>query len=368
MNSEKLEALRTRAQRDIDHGILPSCQIALARGGEVVHFETFGDVTDETRYVIFSATKAMTAGAVWQLIGEGELDVSSRVAEIFPEFAANGKDAVTVEHVLTHTGGFPAAPLGPPAWADRDARVQRMAEWRLTFEPGSTYVYHPTAAHWVLAEIVERLRGDDFRQVIRKRVLDPLGLDRLQVGVPAEEQDDIATLEVRGEPMSPDDLEAAIGIRELPVTEVTDDALLQFNDPVNRTVGVPGGGGVSDASSLALYYQALLHNPGGLWDAAVLRDVTSNVRNAMPDPFMGIPGNYTLGIRVAGSDQFVGARGFGKTVSPRAFGHNGAAGQIAWADPDTGLSFAYLTNGIDANKLRQWRRDTAIASLAGACA
>jgi CubicO group peptidase (beta-lactamase class C family) len=368
VNTEKLEALRARAQRDIDQGIVPSCQIALARDNEVVHFETFGDATDDSRYVIFSATKAVTAGAIWQLIGEGELDVRTRVAEIVPEFGSNGKDAVTVEHVLTHTGGFPTAPLGPPDWGDREARLRRFADWRVTFEPGSTYVYHPTSGHWVLGEIIHRLRGDDYREVIRKRVLDPLGLDRLQVGVPVEDQGDIATLEVRGEPASPDDLEAAIGLRELPATEVTDDALLQFNDPENRTVGVPGGGGVSDAASLALYYQALLHDRQGIWDPEVRRDVTTNVRNRMPDPFMGIPGNYTLGIRVAGDDQYVGARGFGKTVSPRAFGHNGAAGQIAWADPDTGLSFAYLTNGIDANKLRQWRRDTAIASIAGDCA
>jgi CubicO group peptidase (beta-lactamase class C family) len=209
VNTEKLEALRARAQRDIDQGIVPSCQIALARENEIVHFETFGDATDDSRYVIFSATKAVTAGAIWQLIGEGELDVRTRVAEIVPEFGSNGKDAVTVEHVLTHTGGFPTAPLGPPDWGDREARLRRFADWRVTFEPGSTYVYHPTSGHWVLGEIIHRLRGDDYREVIRKRVLDPLGLVRLQVGVPVEDQGDIATLEVRGEPASPDELEAA---------------------------------------------------------------------------------------------------------------------------------------------------------------
>jgi CubicO group peptidase (beta-lactamase class C family) len=57
----------------------------------------------------------------------------------------------------------------------------------------------------------------------------------------------------------------------------------------------------------------------------------------------------------------------GKTVSPRAFGHNGAGGQIAWADPETGLSFCYLTNGLDQHELRQWRRTTGIASRAANC-
>ena len=83
---------------------------------------------------------------------------------------------------------------------------------------------------------------------------------------------EIAPLEVRGEPASPDELEAAIGVRALPVTEVTDAALLAFNQIPVREVGVPGGGAVMRASDLAMYYQALLHNPGDLWDRGVLAD------------------------------------------------------------------------------------------------
>ncbi len=71
--------------------------------------------TLETRYVIFSATKAFVASAAWLLIGEGSLDIDRRVAEYIPEFATNGKDVVTVEQVMLHTSGFPRAPLGPPA-------------------------------------------------------------------------------------------------------------------------------------------------------------------------------------------------------------------------------------------------------------
>jgi len=90
------------------------------------------------------------------------------------------------------------------------------------------------------------------------------------------------------------------------------------------------------------------------------------VRNRFPDPLLGVPANRTLGLVQAGDDGKAVMRGFGRTVSPRAFGHDGAAGQIAWADPGTGLSFAYVTNGIDANVLRQARRGVALSSLAGA--
>jgi CubicO group peptidase (beta-lactamase class C family) len=122
---------------------------------------------------------------------------------------------------------------------------------------------------------------------------------------------------------------------------------------------------VSNAADLALLYQALLHNPGRLWDPAVLEDGRGTVRCRLPDPVTGIPANRTLGLVAAGDDGRAALRGMGHTVSPRAFGHNGAAGQIAWADPDSGLSFVYLTNGIDRHFLREARRTVSIASRAG---
>ena len=105
----------------------------------------------------------------------------------------------------------------------------------------------------------------------------------MHVGVPVGQQDSIATLVASGEPPDPDELERLLGVRELPLGEVTEDALLHFNEPEARAVGVPGGGGVARASDVALYYQALLHNPGGMWDPDVLADGTGNVRNTFPD-------------------------------------------------------------------------------------
>ena len=368
LNNDKVNALLKRAQREVDAGLLPSCQLALAQDGKVVVHEAFGDATTDTRYVIFSATKPVVAGAVWMLIQEGKLDVSKPVADYIPEFGTNGKDVVTVEQVMLHTSGFPHAPLGPPDWNTRDSRLRRFAEWRLNWEPGTAFEYHPTSAHWVLAELIDRLSGIDYRRFIAERITGPLGIPRLQVGVPAGEQGDIAELALCGDELTPDELEAALGIRELPASEVTDAVLVGFNDSSAREVGVPGGGGISRAAELALYYQALLHNTGDLWDPALLQDVTSRVRQNYPDKMLGTPAMRSLGLVIAGDDGQSFMRGMGRTVSPRAFGHNGAAGQIAWGDPATGLSFVYLTNGIDRNIIRQYRRGTAVASLAAECA
>jgi CubicO group peptidase (beta-lactamase class C family) len=147
---------------------------------------------------------------------------------------------------------------------------------------------------------------------------------------------------------------------------VTPEAVVVFNRVDVRALGVPGAGAISDAADLALFYQALLHDPAGVWDPAVLADATGTVRNRFPDD-RGTPVNRTLGLVVAGDDGKAFRRGMGHTVSGRTFGHDGAGGQIAWADPVTGVSFAYLTETHDQHLLREWRRTSGIASRAGAC-
>src|SRR6266700_3288041 len=111
-----LDDLLQRARRDVDEGPLPSCQLAVARGGELLAFETIGDASNgnTTRYVTFSATKGVFASAAWALMSDGALDVATPVVDLVPEFGTNGKESVTVDHLLTMTAGFPRAPLGPP--------------------------------------------------------------------------------------------------------------------------------------------------------------------------------------------------------------------------------------------------------------
>jgi CubicO group peptidase (beta-lactamase class C family) len=365
LNQARIQALMDRARREVDEGLLPSVQVALAHNGEIVAEEAFGEADVDTRYCIFSATKPFIAATVWTLMAEGLVDPAERVASYVPAFGAEGKADVTVEQVMLHTGGFPAAPLGPGLWETRATRQTRMAEWRLAWEPGTRYEYHPTSAHWVLAEIIDTVTGGDYRDELETRVTGPAGLPRI-LGLSPDQQDHIADLVLVGEPASPDELEAVFGVRELPVTEVTDELVMRFNQPQVREVGVPGGGGFTRARDLALFYQELLHNSKGIWDDDILADATGVVRNTLPDP-MGTPANRGLGVILAGDDGRSNLRGMGRTVSPGAFGHNGAGGQLAWADPATGLSLGYLTNGYDRHEIREPRRGTSIASLAATC-
>ena len=357
--------LLERVRREVDEGLLPAVQVAVGREGRLALFEAFGDAGEDSLFCVFSATKAMTSAAAWVLFEEGKLDEDERVADIVPEFATNGKAVVRVSQLFTHTAGFPHAPFRPLDWLDRERRLARFAQWRLTWEPGSRFEYHPTSSMWVIAEIIERRSGMDFRDFLRARVVEPLGLHDLYVGLPAAENPRVVPSVYVGEALTSEDY-ARLGMPEPPQTEVTEEAILGFNRPEVRAVGVPGGGGVMSAAALALFYQGLLHGHlegGSVWSAEMLASARRVRSGDLTDPLYHKRANRALGIIIAG-DGDRHFRGFGHTNSPQTFGHNGAGGQLAWADPETGLSLAYVTSGHDRNPIRTGRRGVAISSLA----
>ncbi|MEZ5134327.1 MAG: serine hydrolase domain-containing protein [Acidimicrobiales bacterium] len=123
----------------------------------------------DQRYVIFSCTKALIAAVIWQLLRDGELRLDDTAAGYVEAFASNGKDGITIEQLLVHTGGFPTAPMPPADGADPNRRAERYARWRTTFEPGTHFEYHPTAGHWILADVIEAITGTDYRTVVHER-------------------------------------------------------------------------------------------------------------------------------------------------------------------------------------------------------
>ncbi len=368
MDRSKVNELIGRAQRDVDEGALPRFQLALARNGEIEVFEAGGAATTASRFVLFSLTKAVTAGAIWALLGDGRLKPSTRVVDLIPAFGANGKDAVTVEHLLTHTAGVARAPIHPLEGATREGREQRYQQWRLDHEPGTKTEYHTVSAHWVLADLIERITGEDYRTFVHAHLAE-LGVEGLRLGVPARQQADVAEILMSGE-VHPGELADRYGVEALDegLTQVTNEKLLLLNEPVVRAVGVPGAGAIGRADQIALLFQRMLHNTDERWDPDVLRAGTAEIRNAFVDPYTNVPANRTLGLVVAGDDGHAALRGFADNVSARAFGATGVGGQIAWADPETGLSFCYVTNGLDADLVRAFRRSVSLSKRAAACA
>jgi len=220
---------------------------------------------------------------------------------------------------------------------------------------------------WVVAEIIERRSGVEFRQFVRTRIAEPLGLRDLHIGLPDSLHGRVADVAYVGEPPSAEELRQ-LGFPELPLTEVTEEAILGFNRADVREAGAPGGGGVMTAADLALFYQALLAAARGagapsLWRTTTMRAALEIRSGDLRDPLFGKRANRALGVVIAGDEDRV-FRGFGHGGSPEMFGHGGAGGQIAWADPVTGISLAYCTNGFDRHPVRQARRGVALSSLA----
>lgn len=253
----RLDVLLRRVRLEVEHGALPSIQVAVAREGRLVASETYGE--GAPRYLLQSVGRTYVASAVWKLLGEGVLDVGERVVDIIPEFGTNGKEVVTLEHMLTHTAGLAFAPLGFPKMTDRDARLAAFAKWRLDSAPGEVLQYHLTSTAWVIAEVVERRTGSTLADYLRREIAEPLGLN---FGLGLSEEEQIATVA----PMVCTDGDGA---------EVDPWGPWFFRDRRVVAAGEPAHTVCAGAADVALHYQALLHSP--LWSREA---VTEAVRPA----------------------------------------------------------------------------------------
>ncbi|MFH0180709.1 serine hydrolase domain-containing protein [Streptomyces cacaoi] len=348
VDPHRLDVLLRRIRLEVDHGPLPSAQVAVARGGRLVAFETWGDAGPDTRYILQSVGRSIVAGVVWKLIGEGLLDVGEQVAAIVPEFAPNGKEKVTVEQVLTHTAGFPFAPLGLSKALDREQRLAAFGRWRLDQPPGSRFQFHLTSAAWLMAEIVERRTGLTFAGYLRQRIAGPLGLSSLELGVPVDRQPGSVA------PMTATD-------RSSDHQEADPWGPWYLSDPRVLAAGEPSHALVATAADVALYFQALEHS--GLWKPEAVAEGTRIRLTEHPYGdrlYGGGSGRRTsmgLFVTVAGPDA---GSNLPATGSPALFGSAGAAYQLGFMDPETGLSFACLSNGYPLAGYDHSRRGTAL--------
>ena len=351
LDPAEVEGLRSRIDHDVAKGIVHGAQLAIAVDGRIELFESIGAARPEHVVPLYSATKVLPALAALRLVGEGMLHYDTRVVEVLPWFTGGGKDAVTVDHLLLHTAGLPRAPLGPPEWGDPDARREKIASWYVTSEPGAEFAYHATSASWVLAELLAALLDAEHTDAIHRLVTEPLGLPRF-LGIDDRERPVLDLVVVED------------GEADVDLGEATMASLLRFNDHDVRLLGVPGAGGFATAADLAMLYQGVLRNTNGTWTAEVLDDATSVVRVTAEDALRLAPANRTRAFMVAGDDGHAPRRGLPVEAGPRTFGHDGAGGQVAWADPDTGMSVAYLPAGLDPDIMRLTRRSVSVSTRA----
>ncbi|MDO8390751.1 MAG: serine hydrolase domain-containing protein [Actinomycetota bacterium] len=360
IDRSRLADLTDRIRLDLANGEITAAQVAVGLHGAVVVFEAFGTATTHDRFVVFSATKPLTAMALLPHFADGTLQLTAPVAAYLPEFGHHGKGDVTVLQLLTMQGGFPQAPIEPDRWGTSAGRRAQFAEWPLAWPAGTRTEYHPVAAHWVIAELLQALNGRNYLDVVNDRVFQPAGVGPLL----GPEVSTAVTVRAHGTyPPDTADLVATFGRPDLvPISTIGPDALLTMNIRSVQTAGIPGGGAIARADEMALVYQQFLHNRGGALPDDWLADALSTVRNGSINVSDGVPANRTIAGYVSGHDGYHLHRWM--PPAPRAFGHTGAGGQLCWVDPASGLSFSFLNDTLHQDPRVEFRRAAALNHLA----
>jgi CubicO group peptidase (beta-lactamase class C family) len=339
MDAGRLAEVERLFDEQIEGGQHPGAALAVYRNGHLVLNCTGGiadaesgrPVTAETIFVLFSSTKPLASLSVLQQIDRGRADLDDPVAKHWPEFARNGKEGVTIRHVLTHRGGFPQTPseLTWERWHDWGAVVRAMEEATPQYPPGTVSAYHALNHGWVCAELVHRIDGRDFPTYLREEVTGPLGMADTYVGLPPELEGRVATLRAMED-----------------VEEQGQGAVRTFNQPEVHQAVVPAGCGIATARDMARFYAALAAG-GELDDARVIgretlgRALLLEVEDT--DQALGSPIRRGLGFNLGG---LPGPNRMGRTSTVRTFGHGGAGTSICWGDMELGLGFAFIPNGF----------------------
>jgi CubicO group peptidase (beta-lactamase class C family) len=250
------------------------------------------------------------------LVDRGQLTLEDRVAAFVPRFAANGKQEVTVRHLMTHTSGLPDDEKLRQAHKPLAAFIEEICKLPLLFAPGTKLSYQSMGIA-VLAEIVHQVTGQTLAEFLRKEVFGPLAMSDTSLGWQPAKKERIAA------------------VRVAPALSKAD---WNWNSPYWLGFGAPWGGLVTSPADFARFCQLLL-NGGSLGEVrllspAAVRAMTTNQLACMPH----VPEEerrcrpWGLGWRLNWPGH---ADSFGDLVGPRAFGHWGATGTLCWIDPDT---------------------------------
>lgn len=336
-------------------------------GGEKV-VDVWGGVADDTTgrqweedtlQLVFSTTKGIAAICAHLLAQRGELDLDAPVIQYWPEFGANGKEAVTVRQLLSHRAGVPVIdePVSPEDVYSWTGVVDKLARQKPVWKPGTDHGYHALTFGWLVGEVVRRVSGKSIGAFVADEVAGPLQADFF-IGVPAAEEPRVSRLL---------ELEGGIGgnmdeetIKSLPegvqaiVRAFTDPnglsqralmvtkPALDFNNPKVHAAEIPAANGITTARALAKIYAATVGEVDGirLLDKSTVDDLTKEQSNG-PDRVLVMPTRFGSGFFLTSA--------FAPLLGAKSFGHAGAGGSLGFADPDAEIGFAYVMNKMQSN-------------------
>ena len=301
---------------------------------------------EDTAVIVFSATKGVTATCVHLLVERGALDLDVPIADYWPEFAAAGKGAIPLRWALSHRAGL-AAVEGQLTLAEVlawDPVVRAIAAQAPNWEPGTAHGYHARSYGWILGEVVRRVTGRSLGRWFAEEIAAPLGLD-LWIGCPPQ----LAARRARVIPPAAGlpSIADLLGADSLTARVMSGPSgLFNYDDMWNRddilAAEMPSSNAVATARALARLYAALIGEVDGM---RVLRPETvaraAAVESQGADRVLLLPTSFGLG--------YMRPPMLAPGCGPHSFGHTGAGGSLAFADPESGISFGYVTTGLQFN-------------------
>jgi CubicO group peptidase (beta-lactamase class C family) len=350
----RFHKVREVFERNLNRGEVGAA-IAVTLNGEPV-IDLWGGYADrertrpwerDTLVNVYSTTKGMTALCALRLADSGKLDLDAPVVDYWPEFAQGGKQELPVRYLLTHQAGLPALHKELPGDAlyHWDLMTEALAEQEPWWPPGTRHGYHALTFGYLVGELVRRIDGRSIGCYFREELAEPLGLD-FHIGLEEAQHARCAEM-IPARPAAPgtpdlmkEFLKSASSVTAKAFTNpsIPDGAA---NSAAWRRAEIPAANGHGTARALASVYGALA--VGGKLDgfqvlsSAAIEQASREQAFGPDEVLLKMPMRFGLGF-------FLTQKLIPLGPNPRSFGHPGAGGSIAFADPDARLGFAYVMN------------------------
>ncbi|MES3021598.1 MAG: serine hydrolase domain-containing protein [Pseudomonadota bacterium] len=303
---------------------------------------------EDTLVTVYSVTKGVAALSILHLVDQGLLELDQPVARYWPEFAVHGKQDVTVRELLGHRAGLPfvEGEIALDELASPAHMAARLAAQAPHFAPGTTHMYHGLTIGWLTSELVRRVTGQSMGPWVAAMAR-RLGVE-LWIGLPQELRPRVALLDVQA-PEQRTLLRdfypvGSVGWKVVTLNGLVEpmpgDGGLDFNDYKLQSKELAGANLTTNARSLAKFYDSCLEQPGrqAFVSARTIADASRPVSTGVPFD-SPVPGaSWGAGLMIPFSVQ--------PMLGPASFGHDGYGGSLAFADPESGVSFAYVRNQL----------------------
>ena len=311
--------------------------------------------TPDTLVLIWSATKGLSSACLLHALQEHDIDIEQRVAQFWPEFAQAGKSEITLAQLLSHQAGL-AALDDKVDVLDYTAVIRALEKQKPLWQPGTAHGYHARTFGFLLDELIRRIALTTAGEYWRTNFADPLGLD-IWIGLPEKQNHRVATMyaaksggEARPAQFYRDLATSGTFVRKTFTSPAGLHSVSEMNTAAMRALSFVSFGGIANVSSLAKFY-AMLANGGRLdgrqfFTQTTIDWMTTTLASGMDRVFQ-IPTAFSAGFMKDSPE--TSQRIFGP--SSLAFGHPGAGGSHAFADPENNLAFAYVMNQMEQSLL-----------------